>query len=185
MTDRNATVQVRVTDERKEQWNDAADERGMSLSDFLRLAVTNEINGRSGDGSTGGGEVTVDTSAVADELVAVRDRLDRIESEVNYTNEQLATATDDVPSEARASFGVAELIEVLPQKPKLSPDHPNVGVDRTKADKEGLRPPEVADRLDAPVESVRKSLANVASKSGRVVSVTVHDKDDVVYFKNV
>lgn len=187
MSDRDATVQVRVTDERKEEWNNAADERGMSLSDFLRMAVTNEIKGRGGDAD---GSVTVDTSPVAAELEAVTNRLMELEDAVTYANDQLETLSegDAVPDEMKASLSASELIRVLPDEPDdLEIDPPTmVGTElnHTVAQNEGATPEDVSDKLNVPVTVVRESLRNLARKSGRIVRINL-EQDHEVYFADV
>lgn len=176
MVRKDETVAVRVTEERKENWEQAAEERGMTTGDFVRFAVMNEIDGRGTDEAN----VSVDLDPIENEL-------DSLQTDVTAIVDQLATVTeelesdDTLPEGAELNIEAVDIIATLPEREELP---------KSEAYKTGLSPEDVSEKLGVPVEPVKKALRNLASKSGRVVRVghEIRDGevvDEGVYLANV
>lgn len=173
MGDKTSQVLVRVEEDTKEEWEEAANESGIgSLSKFVRHAVTNEINGGS-DGSDG-------STSVPDGLDDVPDRLERLEQRTERIVGQLDTLSGAVESMHSGGIEQSDIEEttvmsVLPGKHELievgglkETDHGTVY--ETEQIDVAPTPRDVAEELDAPLGAVRRTLERLDLKSERVQS---------------
>ena len=196
MAQRDATVNLRVTEDRKERWTDAVEERGVSsLADLIRLSVENELEGRHDSRRA-------EQAPDAPDLTAVGDRFDALESRMAATAERLDDVADAVAdltessagdggettedtSADRATVTQTDVFEALPPKADIfTPE--KVGEDEWTTEDNltaAATAADVAEDLDAPVDAVDRVLRQLNLRTERV---QYGEKDGVrFYYKDV
>lgn len=170
MVERDSTVTIRVTEDRKERWKEAAEERGLSsLTDFVRLSMENEIGGR--DRGMPTDDLDVDLSD--DTLERIDDRTGAIEDRLD----DLADAVADLAEEGREQSLIAEDL-VLDTLPPMS--------DVTAAEEYGDDPVDVAmtavdiaEELDADVDAIERTLGQLRLRTERL---STFEEGGVTYY---
>lgn len=170
---------MRLTPERKETWRAMAEKRGYGLSEFVRHAVDNEIEGRNGTpSSVDGDDVAEAVGEVLDERLGdVDGRLSAVESAVTSLQDEVG---DDGGS---VSEGL-----VFEELPNVAIRERNDGGEKVTRSEDEVRSEaktaaEVAADIGVPVAPVRRTLERMAVESERVR--TTEHGEEVFYFANV
>lgn len=178
-------VLIRITPERKDEWeSELEDSRFSSLAEFIRFAVNNEI-----DGNHDNSEIVTDTFREVIENKSkdidshhseVIKRLNGIEAAINGVQEEMggfATVAEDM---------IIETLPIIDETDFFSDDaSPPYDQDvQSEMYEDSMSAEQVADELDVPVEPVRRTLQQLAMKSGRI-QVGTGDNSERRYHINV
>ena len=174
-------INFQVTDDVKERWDAAVEERADydSLSHLLRVAVEHELAG--GGGGSGGPAAAVD-GAVGDRLDELLDesretnrRLDRIQSD-------LAPVLDAVETSETADF--ADLMNRIFQELPRGRGRAEVlaaSMDHDRDEPTG-NPAELADRLGVAEREVSKAVQQLREDMPGVVEVYAEPESDYAHY---
>jgi hypothetical protein len=175
MARKSEQVLIRITPERKEEWEAVAEEHGYSTSEFVRFAVDNWIQGQ-----TAGNEATatVDPESVADAVEdviqehteTVTERLSAIEAAVSGVQEEVGTGGQGTVAAELIFEGLPNIL------------HFRKNVDEVAADAKTAE--EVAADIGVPAPPVRRTLERLDLESERVHSVEF-DNGERGYFTDV
>ena len=161
MARKSEQILVRVTPNRKQRWQEQADEEGFGLSEFVRHAVENEIDGRgSGDGDS------LDTEAVNDAVS------EAVANEIQPIQQQLSSITgaiEGIQEEVGGDSGTVAAELVMDATPSVK--RTRVGDDEWEIDGEPATPQAIAEEIGVPTPPVRRTLENLAVKSEYIQSI--------------
>ncbi|WP_226022194.1 hypothetical protein [Halomicrobium salinisoli] len=174
MSEKDTTLTMRLTSNRKEQWSQLADERGFNgLSDLIRFAVTQVENGNvdpspdSGTSENG----SPDVSGIPDDLET---RLKRIEGKIDDVND----GVDVVKREATSSASY-ERKSTTPAREVVMGQLPS-----GNGPSDGVFPGVIAQNLGADKSAVAEMLQRLASELAVVKTSDEHGPDgETVYWK--
>jgi len=183
---KDTQVLVRVEQSRKDEWQDAANERGLSLTGLVRMAMNNELDDRQRP-STGTETESTSTEQV-DELQATVDGMDErmrsVESTLNTVADALVDMRAEVEEEA-SEVSQRQVLEYIPEKADLKRPDQGGG---TTIDYDGAADArtiaiEISQDIDnPPVDAVRATLQQLSLQSERLIAVGVDDDQKTRYY---
>jgi len=174
---------VRVTPERKEQWEQMADELGMSMPETIRYVM--EMHD-SGNGNSGNVELDTDIGGLMETVESVDGRTENIHSQLSTMSSALVEIRQLVEGEVTEVEQQA-VIEQLPEKDDVTRrDRYDKGEYSEDIDPEAMPTPHsIAHELDAPEGAVRRTLEQLALQSPRVKRVEYNDGQGEGYYLDV
>lgn len=194
MSQRNERINLLVTPEEKEQWEEHANKSGVgTLSALIRQAVNNELEGtRNTDSTATGGGIEEKVGEVLEEVQNLDSRLQGVEGRLNSIEREIRGET---PAAELAN----DVFAILPTEKKLADFRNYPGnfqehtdkveravtrkgnVDYTKLTSVASgRPQHIAKALDVPEQRVEDALDHLIAKTARI-----QETDDSRYFKDV
>lgn len=163
-------VQVQVSADRKERWDEYADETNRSLSNLVRLAVDREIEGSaSGSGSGSLGEPTESTDP------QVLTALGRIQQSIEGLEQRMRTIEQSAESEGPEYNFRRVLFELLPKAPDGEEVGPNGETVSLPPQSMGITPEELARRIGADAEEVSDAIERLSSEMTQVSGAVGED----------
>lgn len=104
-------VRVNISAQRKEEWERVAEETNRSLSDTLRLAMSEFIARH--DGTAGGNSGGMPES-VEEEIYSTSDTVDNLHQQINQLNTRFEVIESEIASDREVRTVASEVYEILP-----------------------------------------------------------------------
>jgi len=170
MVRKSEQVLIRLTPNRMEDWEEAEEERGCSsLSEFVRMAVDNEIEGR--NRGIGGGSIdpTEITEAVEEGL---SDHTEELTQRLSSIEGAIEGLQDDIGEEGERTVESDLVFEYLPNFDPYTRDDDGNKVPKPEEEvvKVAKTPEEVAGEIGVPTPPVRRTIEQLDLQSERVYS---------------
>lgn len=161
-------VTFNLDEERKEVWKDEAENRGRSLSGFIRYAGEQEISG-SNESDSGGVDHTEELTELYNMVRGLMGQADAIDETLNKVHQEIS-----IPDDTKEK--IPEVVRVLP-----------IQQDRTQPEskREGLTTEEIGERTGLSLLKVTQCLKHAEEQTGLVSHHGVEEDGTRRFYRRV
>jgi hypothetical protein len=182
MARKSKQVLVRLTPERKQDWDEEAEARGQSLSEFVRHTVDDRVEGRH-EGTTD----SIDAEAITEAVeAAIENHTEEVDSRLSSVEAAVNGLQEELDGSGKGTVAAELIFEELPNFSPYTKDddgQPVTRPDEEVAD-EAKSPEELAGDIGVPVGPVRRTIEKLDVESERIYSIEM-DNGQRRYFSDV
>lgn len=176
---------VRLTPERKERWENMADEKGMSVPEIIRHAME-QLD------SNGGGTTVENVEGINDvveTVEAVDGRTENIESQLSTLSTAIGELKQSIEGGETSAVEEQQVLEYIPEKGDcMRKQQSHSGISKDFDPEKTATPLDVAKKIDRenpPTDAVRRTLEQMALRSPRIEQVMFNDGQGQGFFIDV